>query len=113
MYYVYLHNQFLILLSRDKRKQSMIGTVVSTKCKKSVTVQVVRKVYVPKYNSYRRKMRKVMAHDEEELGRLGDVVRIVPCRPMSRKKRHSILDFIRKVPQLGIDEKGDIIATTR
>ena len=56
---------------------------------------------------------RVVAHDEEELGRLGDVVRIVPCMPKSRKKRHVILDFIKKNPQLAFDDKGKPKENTR
>lgn len=39
-----------------------------------------------------------MAHDEEERGFLGDTVRIVPCRPMSKKKRHKLMDIILRPP---------------
>lgn len=41
-----------------------------------------------------------MAHDEHEVCGMGDLVRIVPCRPMSRKKRHKVLDIIRKGDRL-------------
>lgn len=81
----------------------MIGEVVSTKCAKSITVKVNKYTYVPKYNTYRRKTRKVMAHDETEEANMGDVVRIVQCRPMSRKKRHKLMDIIKKEPQLSFD----------
>ena len=37
-----------------------------------------------------------MAHDEEEKGKLGDLVRIIPCRPMSKRKKHKLKDIIRK-----------------
>ena len=40
--------------------------------------------------------RNVHAHDEEGLGNIGDIVRIVPCRPVSKKKRHKIIDILRK-----------------
>ena len=36
-----------------------------------------------------------MAHDENETGNVGDIVRIVPCRPVSKKKRHALIDVIR------------------
>lgn len=85
---------------RKKRRQSMIGTVVSTKCSKSISVLVAHQKFFPKYNKYISRHKKVMAHDEEEICEMGDTVRIVPCRPMSRMKRHSIIDILRKAPKL-------------
>lgn len=85
---------------REKRRQSMIGTVVSTKNAKSITVQVIRDKFYPKYNKTLTVRKKVMAHDETSLAEMGDFVRIVPCRPMSRKKRHSLIDILRKGKKL-------------
>jgi hypothetical protein len=48
-----------------------------------------------------------MAHDELGLGEMGDIVRIVPSRPMSRKKRHVLKDIIRKAPKLDLSGSGD------
>lgn len=79
-----------------KRRQAMIGIVVSDKCSKSITVQVIREKFVAKYNKTTRVRRKFMAHDEEEKADLGDVVRIIPCRPMSKKKRHALIDILKK-----------------
>ena len=86
----------------------MVGTVVSTKCSKSITVQVIRSKFIPKYHARINVRRKVMAHDEEEIGNVGDVVRIVPCRPMSRKKRHKLMDIIRRSESLELDENNKI-----
>ena len=80
---------------RKKRKQSLVGIVTSTKCAKSITIQVEHEKYYPKYNKYIRSRKKVMAHDESEIGKTGDMVRIVPCRPMSKKKRHTLIDVIK------------------
>jgi len=81
---------------RKERRQSLVGTIVSTKNQKTVSVQVLREKFFPKYNKVLSARKKVMAHDEEEIGSVGDVVRIVPCRPMSRMKRHKLLDILRK-----------------
>lgn len=86
-----------------KRRQAMVGTIVSTKCAKSITVQVIRKIFFPKYNKWINRQRKFMAHDETEDGKLGDIVRIVPCRPRSRKKRHMLIDIIKKGQQFQSD----------
>eukprot|EP00607_Mallomonas_marina_P007461 CAMPEP_0182416766 /NCGR_PEP_ID=MMETSP1167-20130531/1124_1 /TAXON_ID=2988 /ORGANISM="Mallomonas Sp, Strain CCMP3275" /LENGTH=46 /DNA_ID= /DNA_START= /DNA_END= /DNA_ORIENTATION= len=46
-----------------------------------------------------------MAHDENEEAKDGDYVRITPCRPMSRKKRHSLIDIIRKAVIVDFSDK--------
>ena len=81
---------------RKKRKQSKIGVVVSTKAAKSITVEIRNLKYFPKYRALVPRHKKIMAHDEEERANEGDIVRIVPCRPRSRKKRHELIDIIRR-----------------
>lgn len=81
---------------RKKRRQSLVGTIVSVKNSKTISVQVSREKFFPKYNKVLSTRKKVMAHDENEVGGLGDLVRIVPCRPMSRMKRHQIIDVLKK-----------------
>jgi small subunit ribosomal protein S17 len=80
---------------RKKRKQSLVGIITSTKCDKSITIQVEHEKYYPKYNKYIRSRKKIMAHDDQGIGKLGDMVRIVPCRPVSKKKRHTLIDVIK------------------
>jgi len=87
---------------RKKRRQSMIGVVVSDKCSKSVTIKVEREKYFPKYDKHVTRTRKFMAHDEEERCEMGDVIRIVPCRPMSKMKRHMVIDIIKKGQRLDL-----------
>ena len=84
----YAHNQ--------ATKQKLTGVVVSDKCSKSISVQVQHYKYIAKYNKSLQVRKKIMAHDEEELASLGDIVTIVPSRPMSRKKRHKLLEIVRK-----------------
>jgi small subunit ribosomal protein S17 len=81
---------------RAKRKQSLVGIVTSTKNTKTITIEIENRYFYPKYNKYISRHKKIMAHDEEELGKDGDLVRIVPCRPKSRRKRHSLIDIIRR-----------------
>lgn len=82
--------------NRQKRRQAKIGTVVSTKNAKTISVEIEYQRYFPKYDTYLRRTRKIMAHDEEEQASKGDIVRIVPCRPRSAMKRHALIDIIRK-----------------
>ena len=90
---------------RAERRQALVGKIVSTKCLKTINVLVGHDKYIQKYDKHIRRHRKIMAHDEDNLGELGDIVRIVPCRPRSKKKRHALKDIIRKAPKL--DLSGD------
>jgi small subunit ribosomal protein S17 len=63
------------------------GVVVSDKMDKSVIVEVSRTVLHPLYQKYVRKRTRFMAHDESNLLKVGDRVRIVESRPLSRRKR--------------------------
>ncbi|HKC52787.1 MAG TPA: 30S ribosomal protein S17 [Myxococcota bacterium] len=63
------------------------GVVVSDKMDKSVIVEVSRTVMHPLYQKYVRKRTRFMAHDESNALKIGDRVRIVESRPLSRRKR--------------------------
>jgi small subunit ribosomal protein S17 len=67
------------------------GTVVSDKNDKTVIVRVDRQVMHPLYKKYIRRSKRYAAHDEANNARIGDVVRIVECRPLSRTKRWQIV----------------------
>jgi small subunit ribosomal protein S17 len=94
-------------LENHKRRQSKIGEVVSTKMMKTVNVMVKHMKFFPKYNKYQQRRRKIMAHDENEVGKLGDMVRIATHRPMSKMKRHYLIDIIKKAPQTLADGSID------
>jgi small subunit ribosomal protein S17 len=66
------------------------GVVVSDKMDKSVIVEVSRTVLHPTYQKYVRKRTRFMAHDETNACKVGDKVRIVESRPLSRRKRWRI-----------------------
>ena len=87
---------------RKARKQSMVGIVQSNKMNKSITVLCYRQRYISKYGVHIRRKKRVMAHDEDETALPGDVVRVVPCRPLSKKKRHTLIDIIKRADQLDI-----------
>lgn len=93
---------------RKKRRQAKIGTVVSTKNAKTISVEIQYEKFFPKYHTSLRRTRKIMAHDEEEKSQLGDIVRIVPCRPMSARKRHSLIDIIRRPKQADAVEVKEV-----
>ncbi|MCH7827547.1 MAG: 30S ribosomal protein S17 [Bacteroidetes bacterium] len=73
-----------------------IGTVVSDKMDKSITVTIERKVPHPIYKKYFKKTTKLMAHDEKDECRIGDKVKIMETRPLSSKKRWRLIEIIEK-----------------
>lgn len=85
---------------RRARRQCMVGIVTSTKNAKSITVTVTRQKLVKKYRKWISRRKRFMAHDEKERANVGDLVRIVPCNPKSRKKRHKLIDILIAEGQL-------------
>lgn len=79
----------------EERRGARVGKVVSVKNAKSITVLVPYKKYFPKYNMHLWRSSRIMAHDDQEIANRGDIVRIVPCRPMSAKKRHILKDIVK------------------
>ncbi|HZH26161.1 MAG TPA: 30S ribosomal protein S17 [Azospirillaceae bacterium] len=67
-------------------RRVMQGTVVSDKMDKTVTVLVERRVMHPVYKKYIKQSKKYAAHDENNTFRVGDVVEIQECRPLSKRK---------------------------
>jgi len=78
---------------RGSRKEKQ-GVVVSKSGDKSVVVMVERLKRHPVYGKVIRVLRKFHAHDEENRARVGDRVRILECRPMSRTKRWRVVEII-------------------
>ena len=72
-------------------KRILQGTVVSTACDKSVVVKVERQEKHPVLQKIVRKSKKFMAHDENNASKVGDVVRIRECRPISKRKTWEVL----------------------
>ena len=91
--------------AKKERRQSLVGIVVSDLNEKTISIKVVREKYFPKYDSILKRTKKFMAHDEDEVCKIGDVVRIVPCRPISKKKRHKLLDILK------VGDRLDIVLT--
>ncbi len=67
------------------------GTVVSDKADKTVTVLVERRVMHPVYKKFIKQSKKYAAHDESNSVKIGDVVQIEECRPISKSKRWTVL----------------------
>ena len=68
------------------------GIVVSDKAHKTVIVRVERRVMHPVYKKFVRRSKKYAAHDEANLCKIGDKVRIVECRPISKRKTWTVIE---------------------
>ncbi len=79
------------------------GVVVSDKRDKTVTVEIVDSVRHKIYQKTMKSTKKLQAHDETNDARLGDVVRIVECRPLSKLKHWQLKEILRRAPQVATD----------
>ena len=75
-------------------KRILIGTIVSDKTDKTVTVLVERKVKHPLYGKIIRRSKKYHAHDEDNAYKIGEQVRIEETRPMSKTKTWQVIDRV-------------------
>jgi small subunit ribosomal protein S17 len=76
-------------------KRILIGTIVSDKTDKTVTVLVERKVKHPLYGKIIRRSKKYHAHDEDNVFKTGERVRIEETKPMSKTKTWKVLDRVQ------------------
>lgn len=81
--------------TRNLRKER-IGIVVSNKMEKSIVVAVKRKVKHPIYGKFVNRTTKFYAHDEENTSHVGDVVRIMETRPLSKTKCWRLVEIIER-----------------
>jgi small subunit ribosomal protein S17 len=77
------------------RRRTVTGIVVSTKMAKTLVVQISRTEKHKKYHKYIRQHSKVYAHDAKELAKVGDEVKVMECRPLSKTKRFTLLEVTR------------------
>ncbi len=82
--------------TRNLRKER-IGVVVSNKMDKSITIAVESKVKHPMYGKFIKKTSKFMAHDEKNDCNIGDTVKIMETRPMSKNKNWRLVEVIERV----------------
>ena len=79
-----------------KRTHELLGTVVSDKCDKTITVLVETYKKDPLYGKRVKYSKKYAAHDEKNEAKSGDKVRIVETRPLSKRKRYRLVEIVEK-----------------
>lgn len=83
-------------MERNLRK-TRIGVVSSNKMDKTITVKVERKIKHPLYGKFLKKTTSFHAHDEKNECSIGDIVKIMETRPMSKTKRWRLVEVVEKV----------------
>ena len=91
-------------------KRILIGTVVSDKTDKTVTVKVERKEKHPLYGKIIRRSKKYHAHDESNEFKPGDVVRIEETRPISKTKTWKVLDRVQAGKGVAVEANLEVEA---
>lgn len=82
-------------MERNLRKER-IGVVTSDKMNKTIVVSVERKIKHPLYGKFIKNTTKFMAHDEKDECGIGDTVKIMETRPLSKSKRWRLIEVIEK-----------------
>ena len=84
-------------MTDSELSRSASGTVVSNKMDKTITVLVERRIKHPLYGKYIKRSKKIHAHDEENQCDIGDLVRVMETRPISKNKRWRLTKIVEKV----------------
>lgn len=82
-------------IKRNFRKER-VGVVVSNKMQKSIVVEVERKMKHPMYGKFVKRSKKFIVHDEENTCNIGDTVRIMETRPMSKRKNWRLVEIVER-----------------
>jgi len=89
------------------QKTTKIGVVIGNNMKKTITVLSERRIKHPFYKKIVKRRKKFLAHDEYEKCKIGDVVKIVETRPLSRRKRWRIQEIVELSPSEREEENED------
>jgi small subunit ribosomal protein S17 len=83
-------------MEKRSLRKTRIGTVISNKMQKSIIVAIERRIAHPLYKKYFKKTTKLMAHDEKNECTIGDVVKIMETRPLSKRKKWRLVEVVEK-----------------
>ena len=83
-------------MEKQALRKSRVGVVVSDKMDKTITVIVERKLRHPIYGKFVKKTKKFLAHDEKNDCNIGDTVKIMETRPLSKRKRWRLVEVLER-----------------
>jgi len=84
------------MAERTTQRKIRIGTVISNKMQKSIVVAIERRIAHPLYKKYYTRTTTLMAHDEKQEAGIGDSVKIMETRPLSKRKRWRLIQIVEK-----------------
>lgn len=92
----------------ENKRRNLSGRVVSNKMSKTVVVAVESTIAHQKYRKIVRRISNLKAHDEKGACRVGDIVEIVECRPLSKTKHHRVVGIVSKgqLSEVGPDDSN-------
>lgn len=82
--------------AKKSNKKTLTGSVVSSKMDKTIVVAITRRQLHPLYRKYITRTKKIKAHDEQNACAVGDTVRVIESRPLSKEKRWRLLSIVEK-----------------
>lgn len=82
--------------TQQKFKKQRIGVVTSNKMDKTIAVLIERRLRHPIYGKYVKKSKKFIAHDENNDCNIGDLVKIIESRPLSKRKRWNLVEIVER-----------------
>ena len=83
-------------VEKTSKKSTVTGRVVSTSMDKTISVKIERRIKHPLYNKFISKTTKLMAHDEDNSSKVGDLVSLIQSRPISKRKAWSLNKIIQE-----------------
>jgi len=84
--------------------RQLTGVVIGDKANKTITVKIERKVKHPTYSKIMKRSTKVHAHDEENSAKIGDIVTVQECRPISKSKTWKLISNLQSVKSAPVDQ---------
>ena len=81
---------------KQRNRKTLVGTVASNKMEKTIVVRIERRKLHPLYKKYITRSKKIKAHDEGNLCQIGDLVKVIESRPLSKEKRWRLLEILEK-----------------
>jgi small subunit ribosomal protein S17 len=103
------NNQQATTTEPQTRRNEKVGNVVSTKMQKTIVVEIEMRKAHPKYRRVMKFNKKFYAHDEQNSARIGDVVRIRETRPLSKLKRWTLEEIIRRSSLATLPEEKPVV----
>jgi small subunit ribosomal protein S17 len=85
-------------VAREARRKTRVGRVVKNRMDKTIVVEVERTLQHPQYGKVIRLRAKLYAHDPENVAGIGDRVKVMETRPLSKLKRWRLLEIVEKAP---------------